>query len=154
MNNEIQLYEQIAQYMNLQYPTVPYHFDLSGLWTPSHQARNLYGRLNKRAWPDLFIPVGKLRYGPDYEPSTSGMFLELKREGTPLYKKDGSMRANPHHQEQAIVLESLRQQGYFAAFAIGFDEAKCLIDEYLTISPLPQRKVPLKSPAISDGSVF
>lgn len=131
MINEIQLYEQIAQYMNLQYPSVPYHFDLSGLWTPSHKLRNLYGRLNKRAWPDLFIAAPKINVYPSNDFSLNGMFLELKKDGTVLYKKDGTMRLNPHHQEQAAILESLREQGYFAAFAVGFDEAKMLIDNYL-----------------------
>src|SRR4051812_11082576 len=56
------LYEQLARYMNLQHPDVPYHFDLSGLWTPSHKARNLYGRLNRRAWPDLFIGIPRFYY--------------------------------------------------------------------------------------------
>lgn len=33
--------------------------------------------------------------------------------------------------EQANCLHDLRQRGYCAEFAIGFDEAKIIIDEYL-----------------------
>lgn len=151
MNSEIQLYEQIAQYMNLQYPTVPFHFDLSGLWTPSHQARNLYGRLNKRAWPDLFIACDNQTNHDNPESVKRiyyGLFLELKKEGTQLYKKDGMLRANSHHAEQYEVLAQLRSEGYKAEFAVGFDEATKIIDEYLS-------HVEHNSPALSsDPSVF
>lgn len=60
-----------------------------------------------------------------------GLFIELKKDGTVLYKRDGTMRAVPHHIEQAKVLEELRNAGYKAEFAIGFDETVKLIDEYL-----------------------
>lgn len=122
---ETDLYEMLAQYLNLRHPSVVYHFDLSGLWTPSHKARNLYGRLNKRAWPDLFIAgLGLQEY--------LGLFIELKKEGTKLYLKDGvTMVANPHFREQAKVLDSLRAIGYKAEFACGFEQAKLLIDDYL-----------------------
>lgn len=33
--------------------------------------------------------------------------------------------------EQADVLEKLRQRGYFAAFAVGYDEAINMITTYL-----------------------
>src|SRR4051794_30674921 len=103
---ETDLYEQLARYLNLKYPRVVYHFDLSGLWTPSHQLRNLYGRLNARAWPDLFIAqpcmVGGVPLSTaaprDWvyeETSFGGLFLELKREGSKLKKRDGSW-ASPH----------------------------------------------------------
>jgi hypothetical protein len=128
---ETDLYEQIAQYMNLKHPNVIYHFDLSGLWTPSHQARNLYGRLNKRAWPDLFIGVVRETVVGIYVVMQAGLFIELKKDGTVLYKKDGSLRAVPHHIEQEAVLQSLRMAKFKAEFAVGFDQAIKLIDDYL-----------------------
>lgn len=120
---ETDLYEQVEQYLRLKHPDVPHHWDLSGLWTPSHKQRNLYGRLNQRAFPDLVIykPVGK----------HAGLALELKREGTQLYKKDGTLRANLHHFEQAAVLEQLRRAGYAADFAVGYDETIAKIEAYL-----------------------
>lgn len=128
MPTEIDLYEQIAQYMNLRYPTILYHFDLSGLWTPSHKLRNLYGRLNRRAWPDLFVAAPN-RKGASIK---LGLFLELKKAGTALYKLDGvTLRANPHHAEQAAVLKLLRDKGYVAEFAVGFEDTQAQIDEYL-----------------------
>ena len=60
----------------------------------------------------------------------AGLFLEIKRDGTRLKKKNGEW-STTHIKEQANVLHRLRKRGYAAEFAIGFDEAKKLIDEYL-----------------------
>ncbi len=69
------------------------------------------------------------------------LFLELKKDGETLYpgpraKKrfksiDGKEYKNEHLMEQADVLYKLRNAGYAAEFAVGFDEAIKLIDEYL-----------------------
>jgi hypothetical protein len=59
-----------------------------------------------------------------------GLFIELKREGTKLKKKDGTWLTS-HLAEQAEMLEKLRSEGYEATFAVGFDEAKEIIDNYL-----------------------
>lgn len=130
VGSEEALYEQLARYLNLKHSDVPYHFDLSGLWTPSHRLRNLYGRLNARAWPDLFIakPVYDPIAGPEYP--YCGLFVELKREGTRLKKKNGEW-ASEHIAEQAAVLNKLADEGYVAQFAVGFDEAVQLIESYL-----------------------
>lgn len=60
----------------------------------------------------------------------NGLLIELKRDGTRLKKKDGSW-ASEHIEEQARVLQTLREKGYAAEFAVGFDEAKKIIDWYL-----------------------
>lgn len=70
-----------------------------------------------------------------------GLFLELKKDGETLYpgpraKKrfksiDGKEYKTEHLMEQADVLYKLRNAGYAAEFAIGFDEAIKIIDEYL-----------------------
>lgn len=70
-----------------------------------------------------------------------GLYLELKKEGKTLHpgpraknrfkSKDGKEYKTEHLMEQADCLYDLRQRGYCAEFAIGFDEAKKIIDEYL-----------------------
>lgn len=60
----------------------------------------------------------------------AGLMIELKREGTRLKKKNGDW-ATPHIAEQAKVLEQLHRRGYVAKFAVGFDEAKDIIDDYM-----------------------
>lgn len=69
------------------------------------------------------------------------LYLELKKEGEKLYpgpraknrfkSKDGNEYKNEHIMEQADCLYELRQREYCAEFAIGFEEAKKIIDEYL-----------------------
>lgn len=125
---ENHLYIQIASYLNLQYPGVIYHFDLSGVNNQSPVSRALYSNLNGRAWPDLFIAE------PAYVGSylCHGIYLELKKEGTKIFKKDGDLVADPHIREQFKILESLKKKGYQAKFACGFDDAKRIIDTYLS----------------------
>lgn len=70
-----------------------------------------------------------------------GLYIELKKDGETLYpgsraKKrfkslDGKEYRLEHFMEQADVLYELRQCGYCAEFAIGFDEAMKIIKAYL-----------------------
>ncbi len=122
---EHQLYEQIAQYLQLQYPSVLYRFDLAAdLKLTPGQAKKHKKLHPLRGYPDLFIAARRQRH--------SGLLLELKREGTTIYKKsDGQLVKDKHIREQAEMLDALRKRGYKAEFACGFDEAKRIIDEYL-----------------------
>ena len=61
----------------------------------------------------------------------AGLMIELKKAGTRIYRKDGRLVSDAHIREQFDMLEQLRQRGYKAEFACGFDEAKKIIDEYL-----------------------
>lgn len=117
------LREQVTQYLKLQYPEVIYKVDLESdiRLTIVQGARNKklqYGR----GWPDLFIaqPRG----------SFSGLFVELK--ATSIYLKDGkTLKQDPHLKEQQAMLNNLVKRGYCAQFAVGFSQAKRLIDAYL-----------------------
>lgn len=130
------------------------HWDLSGVWTSSHKARNLYGRLNhhSRGFPDLVI------YKPAYQPGTerlySGLALELKVEGTRLRKRNGSW-ATLHIAEQADVLERLRDNGFVALFACGFDEAIECIESYFAGQPVcADAADAAPAEVVDDGEVF
>jgi len=61
----------------------------------------------------------------------SALMIELKKEGTRLEKKTGEL-ADDHIKEQSIMHRNLISKGYLAQFAVGFDQAKELIDWYLT----------------------
>jgi hypothetical protein len=128
VNSETTLYEQLARWLSLKHPELIglWHFDLAGINNPSKYTRALYGRLNERAWPDFGLMVPRqVIYGTYH-----GLFLELKRDGTRLRKRDGRW-ASPHIAEQATVLARLQAHGYTAQFACGLDEATQLIDSYL-----------------------
>ena len=135
---ELELQAQVADYIRLRYPSVIFHSDFgSGIKLTMGQAIK-QKRLNggRRAWPDMFIAEPKFRGGhkgihfvEDIE--QFGLFIELKREGTRIFKKDGKLVADEHIREQFDMLHDLRARGYVAEFAVGFDEAKKLIDDYL-----------------------
>lgn len=147
---ELELQAQVADYLRLQYPHVLFHSDFgSGIkLTPGQAMRQKRLQGGRRAWPDMFIAEPKVRHTTDgewgiklgwaqlddgtdyYAMMFAGLMIELKREGTRLTKKNGEW-ANEHIREQFDMLEQLRQRGYMAEFACGFDEAKEIIDEYL-----------------------
>ena len=133
--SEADLQVKVADYLRLQYPNVIFHSDYgSGIKLTMAQAvRQKRQNGGRRAWPDMFIaePVRKNMAGADtLGINCYGLFIELKKEGTRLHKKNGDY-ASEHIKEQAELLEKLRERGYAAEFACGFDEAKTIIDRYL-----------------------
>jgi hypothetical protein len=110
--------------MKLQYPNVLYHFDLSGLNLSIAQAGMSKAIQCGRGYPDLFVCESRGGW--------HGLFIEIKKEGQKIMKKDGSY-ITPHIEEQAETLSRLRGKQYKAHFGIGFDECKSLIDQYLKL---------------------
>lgn len=142
-NQEEEIQKQIADYLSLQYPNIPFHSDVgSGIRLPMGLAIR-QKRLNagRRGWPDLFIAAGRSCESCGVDVGEFGLFLELKKDGETLYPGprakrrfksiDGKEYKTEHLMEQADVLFSLRKAGYVAKFAIGFKEATRIIDEYL-----------------------
>jgi hypothetical protein len=155
---EIDLQQQVADYIRLKYPSVIFHSDFgSGIKLTMGQAIK-QKRLNggRRSWPDMFlaepyIPKAYCRELTEEERKEAeeklgdldgiacakflysyyGLFIELKREGTRIFKKDGKLVADEHIREQFDMLHDLRQRGYAAEFACGYEEAVALIDDYM-----------------------
>jgi len=123
-NEEYKLCKNLALYMKLQYPKVFYHFDAAGLNLSKAQAGMQKAIQKGRGFPDLFIaePRGEFH----------GLFIELKKEGEVLYKRNGEA-VTEHVQEQINCINLLRAKGYCAGFAIGFNEAKTVIDSYFIL---------------------
>lgn len=131
--NESVIQQQVADYLTIRYPDVIFHSDFgSGIKLTMGQAIK-QKRLNggRRAWPDMFIaqPI-EFDFGQLSWRRFAGLFIELKKDGTRLKKQNGEW-ASEHIEEQALMLTKLRQRGYYAEFAVGFDQAKNLIDKYL-----------------------
>ena len=131
---ESDLQVMVADYLRLQYPSVLFHSDFgSGIkLTPGQAVKQKRQNGGRRAWPDMFIaePMVEFDFLEPIGMKAYGLFIELKKDGTRLKKKNGDW-ASPHIAEQAEVLEQLRQRGYAAEFACGFEEAKAIIDKYL-----------------------
>lgn len=131
--SEAELQANVALYLVSNYPDVLFHSDYgAGIklkpWQAKAQKIQNGGR---RAWPDMFVAEPRPRCidgGWKYE--WNGLFVELKKDGTRLKKKNGEW-ASDHIAEQAEMLEKLREKGYRAEFAVGIFEATELIDEYL-----------------------
>lgn len=124
-DSEYQLSWQIAYYLRAQYPGIIFHYDLTGVNLSKAQAGKMKAIQGLRGYPDLFIAESRGQY--------KGLYIELKIEGTKLYKcSDNSKYATPHIEEQFECLKSLIIKGYYAVFGIGFDNTKHIIDNYLT----------------------
>src|SRR3972149_1133897 len=126
-NPEYQLCKGLATWMRLQYPKVIYHYDLAGLNLSRAQAGMMSGIQGRRGFPDFAI------YQKSGNGLLMGLFLEIKKEGTKIYLKDGvTLVADPHIREQAAMLLAVRGEGYYAAFGVGFDDCILQIKKYLS----------------------
>lgn len=124
MKPEQRLQNAVCDYIRAQYPNVLFMVSASGFNTDNRKGAQLARMQNPtKGWPDLFIA----QRGSGI---CSGLFIELKPEKARLKKKDGTW-ASDHIENQSKVHEMLHDRGYKAEFAVGFDEAKKLIDDYL-----------------------
>lgn len=103
-NSEHNLYEQIARYLQLQYPNIIYRFDIAAdlKLTPGQAAK--HKRLHpERGYPDLFIAESSTNiwHSPVREWGLHfGLYLEIKTESNSPYKKDGTLKKDKHLEEQ------------------------------------------------------
>lgn len=122
VRSEAILQQQVCDYLRVKYPHILFRSDFAaGIKMTMGQAAKHKRLQSVRAWPDLFIARPQNEY--------AGLFIELKAVN--IYKKDGGLLKNEHLQEQAEVLARLNMLGYRAEFAVGLEQAKTLIDDYL-----------------------
>lgn len=143
---------QVADYLVQQYPNILFHSDFGSGAKLNKIQTALQKRLNggRKSYPDMFIAQPTKHWVEDkgggcHIQQAHGLYIELKKDGTKLIrdkdarkilKGESKLRKKGdwwdlHTEEQALMLEELRQRGYCAEFAVGFDEAKKIIDEYL-----------------------
>jgi hypothetical protein len=119
---EYELQKAVCQYLELQYPDVL--FVSTGIpfnLRPEQGARIKAINKSNFKCPDLIILEGRRGW--------KGLAIELKAKT--IFKKDGSLLKNEHVEAQEKSIFGLVDKGYFAQFAVGFDEAKRIIDWYL-----------------------
>jgi hypothetical protein len=113
----------VTNYLKLQYTGIPFRSDYgAGARLTIGQAKMQKSINNGMAWPDLFIASS--RHGKH------GLFIELKDHDKPVTRQNGKW-VSDHVAEQAKCLRALQEEGYEAQFAVGFDNAKGIIDWYL-----------------------
>ena len=97
--------------------------------------------------PDLFIAHhGEVVFEPCNDRRlVYGLYLEIKKDGTKLKRDKDAKKPlkgeikirkkgdwwDKHVEEQAEMLEKLRERGYRAEFGVGLSKCKQIIDEYL-----------------------
>lgn len=143
IKKEENLHLKVCDYLRKNYPDVLFRTDFSsGMKMSPGQAAKHKKFQKSRAWPDLFIAKsGVVEFKEDgliAHLRKNGIFLELKADGVKLYKKDGTLRKNKHIEEQAEILDKLNESGYYARFAVGYDEAIQIITDYLG-KPKPKK---------------
>lgn len=112
----------VCNYLRSNHPDVIFFSDLSGVKLPWGLAHKVASLKSQRGIPDLVILEPRNGY--------HGLVIELKKTGNSPYKKDGSLKSDPHVHEQADVLKHLTELGYYAQFAVGFEEARRIINNY------------------------
>jgi hypothetical protein len=132
-----------AAYMRREYPDVLFSSDAAGYIKLTKEQGIRMKRLNgSRGRPDMSVDYPSRGY--------HGLRIELKAEGTVIYKKDGSLRKQKvrkklrnqktgkvyiieydHLQEQADMLIKYNELGYLGRFVIGYDKFVQLIDWYM-----------------------
>lgn len=148
---EAALHQNICDYLHYQHRGVLFRTDFAaGIKMTIGQAAKHKRLQHSRAFPDLQIVKACRGY--------HGCFIELKREGSGTFLKDGSLSRNPHVQEQAQMLVQLNTEGYYAVFAEGWEQAKMVVDGYLgKIDNLPTTPIatPSDKPAPKNpGTIF
>lgn len=122
------LHQNVCQYLRLRYQDVLFRSDFGAGAKLTMVQSIQQKKLQKcRAWPDLMICETRGEY--------SGLFLELKSSMSTEVLRNGTVGNGAHVKEQREVLEMLKSRGYFAEFAVGFDQAKEKIDQYLANEP-------------------
>ena len=122
--SEKTLQRAVCDYLRFQYPDVLFNSDMAGAMKLTiGQAVQIKSLRSNRGFPDIaiFEPKGKYH----------GLFIELKKEGEKLTKKDKVTPISDHVFEQMICIEKLNSKGYLSRFAIGFEDAKSIIDWYM-----------------------
>ena len=125
------LHLKVCDYLRKNYPNVLFRTDFSSgmKMTPGQAAKHKKFQ-KSRAWPDLFIAESNIL--------ASGLFFEIKAENVIVFKKNGEIRQNKHLIEQDKMLKELRNKGYYARFAVGYDQAIQIITNYLG-EPKPKK---------------
>jgi hypothetical protein len=139
--HEESLQLRACNYVRREYPHVIFFCDFAaGLNLTDNQRKLMMQMRSIDGLPDFSMDYPSRGY--------HGLRLEFKKEGTVIYKKDGSLRKQPytrkykkngkifikrgdHLQEQEWCLKRYNELGYFARFSVGYDKFTQIIDWYM-----------------------
>ena len=122
--SEESLHKSVCDYLKAQYPKILFNSDMSGIKLTIGQSIKAAKLRSNKGFPDIAIyePRGKFH----------GFFVELKREGEVLYKLNEDPKTD-HIQDQLNCQRLLMAKGYYSTIAIGWEDAKIKINNYLNL---------------------
>lgn len=127
-SREKKIHVTISEYIKLQYPGVIFFSDASGVRLTMGQSITLKRmRAADCKIPDMIILEPRGPY--------AGLLLEIKDDKDSPYLKDGTLSKSQHIQEQAETLDRLKHKGYATFFAVGVENGKQIIDNYMAYGP-------------------
>ena len=134
-DHEYQVYKAVSNHLKLKYPSVIFHFDYAGNHLTKTQSGKMKAIQGKRGFPDLAIYEPKLEYRNNATIIWHGLFIEIKAEGTNLWKKEDSIPipASEHIKEQLDMVDALRLKHYFTRICVGTDSVIETIDYYMNL---------------------
>ena len=115
----------VSNYLRLVYPRVMFTSESSGIRLTMGQAMKAKKQRSQRGLPDMMIFEARGGF--------FGLMIELKRDGQSPFKLNGKLKAGEHLGEQFKVIQRLNSNGYRSTFATGFDQAREIIDHYMSL---------------------
>lgn len=117
---------KFCKWLKLQYPHIKFRSDIQSAGKLSGAMQNIKQILDPyKGWPDIAIYHRSGIY--------CGLHIEMKRENSGTFLKDGTLSKSKHVQDQAEMHAFLRSIGYKVEIAEGFEEAKRIFEEYLKL---------------------
>lgn len=116
---------RLCDYIRDKYPDTIFNSDLSGIRVGKGLANKIKKMHSENGIPDLNID----------EPRGGwfGLKIELKATGNSPFRKTGMLKDDEHLRKQWKILIRLSNKGYFTGFCTGYEEAKLVVDWYMSL---------------------
>jgi hypothetical protein len=120
---EESLHFAVCDYIRAQYPKVIFISESSGVRCSPGMAKKLKRTRSNHTHLDIYILEPKDGY--------HGLIIELKAVDIYQKKSPELFLKNEHVNDQKKTIDKLNKKGYKATFAVKFDAARKIIDNYL-----------------------
>lgn len=120
---EEKLHFAVCDYLRAQYPKVVFISEGSGLRVGMGLATKMKRMRSNDTHLDIYVLEPKKGY--------HALILELKAVDIYQKKNPELFLKNEHVNDQRKTIDKLNKKGYLATFAVKFDEARKIIDNYL-----------------------
>lgn len=128
LKQEEQIHIALSEFIQLQYPSVMFTTESSGLRLPIRPASILKKCRNpKVGWCDMIILEARGGY--------HGLLIEIKKDANEVLKKTGEMRTDKHNSDQFKFSQLASKKNYLYQYACGLDQGISVITYYMSLPP-------------------